>query len=51
MDVTMVVFFVFFKYKKINKTRSIEIIIKELAYLKLSSLTFQKWKNQIKNHG
>jgi hypothetical protein len=36
MDVTMAIFLVFLRYKKINKIRSIEIIIKGLTYLKLS---------------
>jgi hypothetical protein len=36
MDVTMAIFHVFLKYKKINKIRSIEIIKKGFTYLKLS---------------
>jgi hypothetical protein len=36
MDVTMAIFPVFLRYKKINKIRSIEIIKKGSIYLKLS---------------
>jgi hypothetical protein len=36
MDITMVVFHVFLKYKKINKIRSIEITKRRFNYLKLS---------------
>jgi hypothetical protein len=48
MDITMAIFLVFLRYKKINKIKFIEIILKGLMYLKLSYSTFQKWKNQIK---
>jgi hypothetical protein len=30
MDVTMAIFFVFYRYKKLNKTKFIEIIEKEI---------------------
>jgi hypothetical protein len=35
-DITMVVFPIFLKYKKVNKIKFIEIIKKGLTYLKLS---------------
>jgi hypothetical protein len=41
MDVTMAVFLVFLRYKKINKIRSIETIKKGFIYL-----NYQPFKNE-----
>jgi hypothetical protein len=51
MDVTMVVFLVFLRYKKINKIKSIEIIKKGPHLSKAIIINLSKMKNQIKNRG
>jgi hypothetical protein len=52
MDVTMAIFLVFFRYKKINKIRSIEKKKKKgFTYLKLSIINLSKMKKSNQNHG
>jgi hypothetical protein len=51
MDVTMVVFPVFLRYKKINKIRSIEIIKKGTHLPKAIIISLSKMKKSNQNHG
>ncbi len=51
MDVKMVVFLVFLMYKKINKIRSIEIIIKKTHLFKTIIINLSKMKKSNQNHG
>ncbi len=51
MDITMVVFHVFFKYKEINKIRSIEIIKKWTHLSKAIKINLSKMKKSNENHG
>jgi hypothetical protein len=48
MDVTMAIFHVFIRYKKINKITSIEIIKKGTHLSKVIIINLSKMKNQIK---
>jgi hypothetical protein len=50
MDITMANFFVFLRYKKINKIRSIEKKKKGFTYLKLSIVNLSKMKKSNQNH-
>jgi len=47
----MVVFHVFFKYKEINKIRSIEIIKKWTHLSKAIKINLSKMKKSNENHG
>jgi hypothetical protein len=49
MDITMENFHVFFSYKKINKIRSIEIIIKKTHLSKSIIITLSKMKKSNQN--
>jgi hypothetical protein len=49
MDVTMTIFHVFLKYKKINKIRSIEVIKKGIHLSKAIVINLSKMKNPIQN--
>jgi len=51
MDVTMVIFHVFLRYKKINKIRSIEIIIKKIHLSKAIIINLPKMKKLNQNRG
>jgi DNA/RNA-binding domain of Phe-tRNA-synthetase-like protein len=51
MDITMVVFHVFFKYKEINKIKSIEIIKKWTHLFKAIKINLSKMKKSNENHG
>jgi hypothetical protein len=51
MDVTMTIFLVFLKYKKINKMRSIEIIKKGTHLSKAIIINLSKMKKSNQNHG
>jgi len=51
MDVTMGIFLVFLRCKKINKIRSIEIIIKKIHLFKAIIINLSKMKKSNQNHG
>jgi hypothetical protein len=51
MDEKMADFHVFFKYKKINKKRSIEIIKKGIHLFKVIIINLSKMKKSNQNHG
>jgi hypothetical protein len=51
MDVTMVIFLVFLRYKKINKIISIEIIKKRTHLSKTIIVSLPKMKKSNQNHG
>jgi hypothetical protein len=51
MDVTMVVFHVFPRYKKINKIKFIEIIEKETHLFKTIIINFPRMKKSNQNCG
>jgi membrane protein CcdC involved in cytochrome C biogenesis len=51
MDATMVVFLVFLKYKKTNKIKSIEIIIKRTQLFKVIIVNLSKTKKSNQNQG
>jgi len=51
MDVTIVVFLVFLEYKKINKIRSIEIIIINTHLSKAIIINLSKMKKSNQNRG
>jgi len=50
MDVTMVIFLVFPRYKKINKIKFIEIIIKGIYLFKVIIINLPKMKKSNQNH-
>jgi hypothetical protein len=49
MDITMEIFHVFLRYKKINKIKSIEIIIKKIHLSKAIIITLSKMKKSNQN--
>jgi len=49
MDMTMEIFHVFLRYKKINKIRSIEIIIKRIHLSKVIIINLSRMKNSNQN--
>jgi len=51
MDVTMVVFLVLFRDKRINKIRSIVIIKKWIQLFKYIIINLSKMKKSNQNHG
>jgi hypothetical protein len=51
MDITMVVFLVFLRYKKINKIKFIEIIEKGAHLSKVIIINFPIMKKSNQNHG
>jgi hypothetical protein len=51
MDITMVVFHVFPRYKKINKIKFIEIIKKGTHLSKVIIINLPKMKKSNQNHG
>jgi hypothetical protein len=51
MDVTMAIFFVFLKYKKINKIKFIEIIIKGSYLFKSIIINLPRMKKSNQNRG
>jgi hypothetical protein len=51
MDVTMAIFLVFFRYKKINKIRSIKIIKKGTHLSKTIIINLSKMKKSNQNRG
>jgi len=51
MDVTMVVFHVFFRYKKINKIKTIQIIKKGTRLSKAIIINLPKMNKSNQNHG
>jgi hypothetical protein len=51
MDITMVVFHIFLRYKKINKIRSIEIIKKGTHLSNVIIINLSKMKKSNQNHG
>jgi hypothetical protein len=50
MDVTMVVFHVLFRYKKLNKIKLIEIIKKWDSLIKAIIISLPKMKTSNQNH-
>jgi hypothetical protein len=50
MDVTMAVFFIFLRYKRINKIRSIKIIKKGIHLFKAIIINLTKMKKSNQNH-
>jgi len=51
MDITMVVFLIFLRYKKTNKIKFIEIIEKWIHLSKAIIINLPRMKNSNKNHG
>jgi hypothetical protein len=51
MDITMAIFLIFLKYKKINKIISIEIIRKGSHLSKAIIINLSKMKKSNQNHG
>jgi hypothetical protein len=51
MDITMAIFLIFLKYKKINKIISIEIIRKVSHLSKAIIINLSKMKKSNQNHG
>jgi hypothetical protein len=51
MDVTMTIFHVFFRYKKINKIKFIEIIKKGAHLFKIIIINLPKMNKSNQNHG
>jgi hypothetical protein len=51
MDITMAVFYVFLRYKKINNIKSIEILIKKIHLSKAIIINLPKMKKSNQNHG
>jgi hypothetical protein len=51
MDITMAVFLIFLKYKKINKIRSIEIIKIGIQLFKVIIINLPKMKKSNQNRG
>jgi hypothetical protein len=51
MDVTMVIFLIFLRYKKINKIKFIEIIKKGIHLSKVIIINLSKMKKSNQNHG
>jgi hypothetical protein len=48
MDVTMIVFLVFLRYKKINKIKFIEIFLKSDSLSKVIIINLPRMKNKFK---
>jgi hypothetical protein len=51
MDVTMTIFLVFLRYKKINEIKSIEIFLKKIHISKAIIINLPKMKKSNENNG
>jgi hypothetical protein len=51
MDITMTIFFVFLRYKKINKIKFIEILEKGTYLSKAIIINLPRMKKSNQNHG